>query len=47
MPAINEHELTERFDEEPYDEIWEKKTVEPFGITDEQIPYAEQEERIR
>ena len=47
MPAINEHELTERFDEEPYAGIWEKMTVEPFGVTDEQIPYAEQEERIR
>ena len=39
--------LVKHFDEEPYAEIWEKFLVNPWGITDEEIPYAYDRQLIR
>lgn len=40
LPSKKLDLLIEHFDEKPYDEVWEKFLSNPWGITDDDIPYA-------
>lgn len=40
LPKENIDKLEKHFDEKPYDEIWEQFLETPWGLTDENIPYA-------
>lgn len=47
LPNFDFSKLTKHFDEEPYAEVWEKFLENPWGITDEEIPYAHCKKLIR
>ena len=47
LPYYDLASLTEHFDEEPYGEIWEKFLENPWGLTDEDIPYSKNKQLIR
>ena len=47
LPQFDFSKLTEHFDEEPYAEIWEKILETSWGITDDEIPYANNKKLIR
>ena len=40
-------DTTTNFDEEPYAEVWEKFLENPWGMTDNDIPYANCRKLIR
>ena len=46
LPYYDLASLTEHFDEEPYGEIWEKFLENPWGLTDEDIPYSKNKQLI-
>lgn len=47
LPKYDFSKLTNHFDEEPYAEIWEKFLKTSWGITDDEIPYANDKKLIR
>ena len=47
MPGFDLEALEKHFDEEPYAEIWEKFLENPWGLTDEEIPYSQNKQYIR
>lgn len=47
MPEFDLEALEKHFDEEPYAEIWEKFLENPWGLTDEEIPYSQNKQYIR
>lgn len=47
MPEIDLLLLTKKFDEEPYAEIWQKFSETPWGLSDDDIPYANNKKLIR
>ena len=47
MPSFDLEALEKHFDEEPYAEIWEKFLENPWGLTDEEIPYSQNKQYIR
>lgn len=40
LPEVDFNSLEKHFDEKPYDEVWEQFLETPWGLTDENIPYA-------
>lgn len=47
LPKFNFDNLTMHFSEEPYGEIWERFLTEPWGLSDNDIPYSQNKELIR
>ena len=47
LPYYNLENLAKHFDEEPYAEVWEKFLENPWGMTDNDIPYANCRKLIR
>lgn len=47
LPYFDLERLTEHFDEYPYSEIWEKFLENPWGLTDDDIPYSKCRKLIR
>lgn len=47
LPEFDFNSLTKHFEEKPYSEIWEKVLKEPWGITDNDIFYANSKDFIR
>lgn len=47
LPEYDFSQLDMHFDEEPYNEIWEKFLANGWGITDNDIPYANNKKFIR
>lgn len=47
LPSIDFNLLTERFTEEPYAKVWEYMQKNPWGLTDEDIPYSKSRKYIR
>lgn len=47
LPEYDFSNLTNHFDEKPYDEIWKKFYENSWGITDSEIPYANDKKLIR
>lgn len=47
LPYYNLENLAKHFDEEPYAEVWEKFLENPWGVTDNDIPYANCRKLIR
>ena len=47
LPYYNLENLAKHFDEEPYAEVWEKFLEIPWGMTDNDIPYANCRKLIR
>lgn len=47
LPEFDLNALTAHFDEEPYADIWEKFLENPWGMTDDDIPYAKCRKLIR
>ena len=47
LPEFDLNSLTQHFDEEPYAEIWEKFLENPWGLTDDDIPYSKSRKLIR
>lgn len=47
LPEYDFSKLTKHFDEKPYDEVWEKFLQTSWGITDDEIPYANDKKLIR
>lgn len=47
LPQYDFSKLDMRFDEEPYNEIWERFLENGWGITDNDIPYANNKKLIR
>lgn len=46
LPEYDFSKITKHFDEEPYDKIW-KKMLDGCGITDKEIPYANDKKLIK
>ena len=47
LPYYTLENLAKHFDEEPYAEVWEKFLENPWGMTDNDIPYANCRKLIR
>ena len=47
LPNFDFSKLYNHFDEKPYDEIWEKFLENPWGISDQDIPYSNCKKLIR
>lgn len=47
LPYYNLENLAKHFDEKPYAEVWEKFLENPWGMTDNDIPYANCRKLIR
>ncbi len=47
LPEFPLDELVNHFDEEPYADIWEKFLENPWGMTDNDIPYSQNKMLIR
>ena len=47
LPFFDLKNLYKHFDEEPYAEIWEKFLENPWGLTDDDIPYSKSKKLIR
>jgi len=47
LPEYDFSKLTKHFDEEPYAKIWEKFLETSWGITDDEIPYANDKKFIK
>ena len=47
LPFFDLENLYKHFDEDPYAEIWEKFLDNPWGLTDDDIPYAKSKKLIR
>lgn len=47
LPEFDLQTLTKHFDEEPYDTVWEMFLANPWGMTDDDIPYAKCRKLIR
>lgn len=47
LPELDLETLTNRFDEEPYADIWDMFVDNPWGVTDEDIPYSRNRKYIR
>lgn len=47
LPEYDFSKLYQHFDEEPYSEIWEKFLENSWGMTDDEIPYANDKKLIK
>ena len=47
MPNIDFSKIDKHFDEKPYDEVWEMFSNTPWGLSDDDIPYANNKVLIR
>lgn len=47
LPEFDFNSLNKHFQEKPYDDIWEKMLIDPWGVVDEDIPYANSKKLIR